>query len=118
MEEQELSKEQIEAIKKHVTKLCDVHKLRKIFPIVVFGDVNFGEKETYVAYMREPSFSVFSKFMTLSKKDDLSALKQLAKDCFLDGDRELIDDESLFIFGLSGQMTEIVSTRKGMLVGF
>ena len=35
-------------------------KLRKIYPLVVFGDTSCGEKEVYVAYMSEPTFPQFS----------------------------------------------------------
>ena len=54
--------------------------------------------------------------MAASKKDEVTAMRTLAKDCFLDGDRELIDDESLFLFGLMGQLSEIISTRQSILV--
>jgi hypothetical protein len=40
----------------------------------------------------------------------------LAKDCFIEGDRELIDDDSLFLFGLMGQLSEIIKMRQGKLV--
>lgn len=36
--------------------------------MVVFGDTANGEKEIYVAYMSEPSFPQFSKFMAASKR--------------------------------------------------
>ncbi|MCD8080134.1 MAG: hypothetical protein LUF04_06890, partial [Bacteroides sp.] len=70
----------------------------------------------YVAYMTEPSFRQFSKFMTASKKDEVQAMRTLAKDCFVGGDRELVDDDSRFMFGLMGQLTEIITTRQTTLV--
>lgn len=74
--------------------LKEEKKLRKVFPMVVFGDETSGEKEFYVAYMDEPSFPQFSKFLAASKKDEATAMKTLAKDCFLEGDKELIDNDS------------------------
>ena len=41
-----------------------------------------GKKEMYVALMAEPTFSQFSKFMPVSKKDEVSAMRTLIKDCF------------------------------------
>ena len=91
-------------------------RLRKVCPMVVFGDTDSGEKEYYVAYMGEPTFPQFSKFMAASKKDEVTAMRTLAKDCFLDGDKELIDTDSLFLFGLMGQLAEIIQTRQSTLV--
>lgn len=116
MTEKSLSLEQEASIKKIALKIKEDKKLRKIFPMVVFGDTENGEKEYYVAYMGEPTFPQFSKFMAASKKDEVAAMKTLAKDCFLDGDKDLVDNESLFLFGLMGQLSEIISTRQSTIV--
>lgn len=97
MDEKMLSLEQETKIKEKALKLKEEKKLRKICPMVVFGDTANGEKEIYVAYMSEPSFPQFSKFMAASKKDEVIAMRTLACDCFVDGDKELVDDESLFL---------------------
>lgn len=68
MDEKILSLEQETKIKEKALKLKEEKKLRKIYPMVVFGDTSNGEKETYVAYMSEPNFPQFSKFMAASKK--------------------------------------------------
>lgn len=68
MDEKMLSLEQEIKIKEKALKLKEEKKLRKICPMVVFGDTANGEKEIYVAYMSEPSFPQFSKFMAASKK--------------------------------------------------
>jgi len=111
-----LTLQQETEIKERALALKEAKKLKKICPMVVFGDESAGEKPMYVAYMTEPSFPQFSKFMTASKKDEVQAMRTLAKDCFVEGDRELVDDDSLFLFGLMGQMTEIITTRQSMLV--
>ena len=111
MDEKMLSLEQEIKIKEKALKLKEEKKLRKICPMVVFGDTANGEKEIYVAYMSEPSFPQFSKFMAASKKDEVIAMRTLARDCFVDGDKELVDDESLFLFGLMGQLSELIRQR-------
>lgn len=117
MEEKILTLQQETQIKEKASSLKAEKKLRKIYPMVVFGDTACDEKEIYVAYMAEPSFSQFSKFMAASKRDEVTAMRTLAKDCFLDGDKELVDNESLFLFGLMGQLSEIITTRQTTLVG-
>lgn len=117
MEEKSLTLAQEEQIRKRAKELKAEKKLRKVYPMVVFGDTENEEKEIYVAYLGEPSFAQFSKFMAASKKDEVMAMRTLAKDCFVEGDKELVDDESLFLFGLMGQLSEIIQTRQTTLVG-
>lgn len=89
--------------------------LRIVYPIYVEG-TEFDEKPYYVGYFREPSFKTFSKYLALSQNDQAVAMRTLANDCFLDGDKELVTDDSLFLFGLMGQLTKIISMRHGKLV--
>lgn len=116
MEEQSLTLKQEAEIKAFAQKLKEEKNIRKIYPMIVFGDKSAGEKDYYIAYMAEPTFPQFSKFMTASKRDEVMAMKTLAKDCFLDGDKELVDNESLFLFGLMGQLSEIISTRQSLII--
>ena len=104
------------AIEKKVADLKSNNPKAKIFPLMVDGDPNFDEKEVYVGYFCQPSFINFSKYMTFAQKDQASAMRQLARDCFIDGDRELIDDDSLFLFGLMGQLQHIIQMRGGRIV--
>lgn len=117
MEEKTLTLAQEEQIRKRAMEIKTEKKLRKVYPMVVFGDTECDEKELYVAYLCEPTFPQFSKFMAASKKDEVQAMRSLAKDCFIDGDKDLVDNESLFLFGLMGQLSEIITTRQTVLVG-
>lgn len=116
MEEKNLTLKQESEIKEKAKALKAEKKLRKVYPMIVFGDTECGEKEYYVAYMSEPTFPQFSKFMAAAKKDEVNAMRTLAKDCFIEGDKELIDTDSLFLFGLMGQLAEIIQTRQSTLV--
>nr|DAO94828.1 MAG TPA: hypothetical protein [Caudoviricetes sp.] len=116
MDEKMLTRKQESEIKEKALRLKEEKKLRKIYPMVVFGETDCGEKEVYVAYMGEPTFPQFSKFMAASKKDEVMAMRTLARDCFIDGDRELVDNDSLFLFGLMGQLSELITTRQSVLV--
>ena len=116
MDEKMLTLKQESEIKEKALKLKEEKKLRKVYPMAVFGDTDCGEKEVYVAYMGEPTFPQFSKFMAASKKDEVMAMRTLARDCFLDGDRELVDNDSLFLFGLMGQLSELITARQSGLV--
>lgn len=91
-------------------------KLKRVMPIVVDG-TDGDEKDVYVAYFRQPSFMTFSKYLTAVQKGNQAvALRQLATDCFLAGDKELIDDDSLFLFGLMGQLSQLTEMRSGRLI--
>lgn len=116
MEEKTLTLSQEEKIKEKAEKLKVEKGLKKVIPLVVFGDTACGEKEVYVAYMAKPDVAQFSKFMTASKRDEVIAMRTLAKDCFIDGDRDLVDDDSLFLFGLMGQLAQVIESRQSLLV--
>lgn len=104
-------------IEKKVAELKTANPTKKvIFPIVVDGNTEFDEKETYVGYFCQPSFKTFSKYLTAAQTNQAVAMRVLAKDCFLDGDKELVDDDSLFLFGLMGQLSKIIEMRHGRLV--
>ena len=115
MIEKALTLQQETEIREKALKIKTDKKLRKVFPMIVFGDET-DEKEVYIAYLSEPTFPQFSKFMAASKKDEVTAMRTLAKDCFVDGDKELVDNDSLFLFGLMSQLSEVISTRQSTLV--
>ena len=50
MEEKTLTLEQEQTIQKRAYELKTEKKLRKVYPMVVFGDEDCDEKDLYVAY--------------------------------------------------------------------
>lgn len=103
-------------IQKRVAELKAANpKIKVIFPLVVEG-TEFDDKEFYIGYFQQPSFTAFSKYLSAAQTNQAVAMRQLAKDCFLDGDKELVDDDSLFLFGLMGQLSKIIEMRNGRLV--
>lgn len=116
LESAELTEKQLKEIKAKVDELkTSDAKLKVVFPIVVEGN-EYDSKEMYIGYFRQPTFIIFSKYISLSQKDNAVAMKTLANDCFLDGDKELITDDSLFLFGLMPQLSQIIEIRNGKLV--
>lgn len=111
-----LTSEKIEEVKAKVAELKAAHPKNRIFPLAVEGDPDYDEKNVYIGYFKQPSFVEFSKYLAASQKDQAVAMRTLARDCFLEGDRALIDDDSLFLFGLMGQLSEIIKMRQGKLV--
>ena len=112
-----LEPELLASIEKKAKELKEKNPDKKIiFPLVVDGNVEFGEKEHYVGYFCQPSFKTFSKYLTAAQNNQAVAMRVLAKDCFGDGDRDLVDDDSLFLFGLMGQLSKIIEMRHGRLV--
>ena len=113
----ELPEKLQQEIEKKVAELKEKNpKVKVIFPIVVEGNPEFDEKDFYIGYFSQPTFPVFSKYLTASQSNNAQAMRQLAKDCLLDGDKELVEDDSLFLFGLMQQLTRIVEARNGRVV--
>jgi len=93
-------------------------KIKRVIPIVVEGNESVGEKPYYVAYMRTPDMKAFSKFMMTNSANSIVAQQALAKDCFIDGDKELLTDDELFLLGLMPQLSVLIESRSAKIVNF
>lgn len=91
------------------------HKLRKIFIVLVEGDGD-DDKPLYVAYFRRPGLMHFSQYMNFVQKDLVQANRMLAQNVFLAGDKELVDDEDLFLYGTMSQLNNIINSRNTDMV--
>lgn len=88
---------------------------RRIFVIAVKG-WETDAKPIYLAYLVQPNLMQFSQYMSFMQKDIVQANQMLAQNVFVDGDRELINNEDLFLYGLMPQLSKIVDSRDGELV--
>lgn len=104
-----------EEIAKKAEELKKAHGLRKVFVIVVKGDED-DEKPLYIAYLRRPNLMHFSQYMNFVQKDLIQANKMLATNVFLAGDKELVDDEELFLYGTMQQLSRIIDSRNADMV--
>jgi hypothetical protein len=110
-----LSGEVREGIMKKAAELKALHKLRKIFVAIVEGEAE-DDKPYYIAYLRRPGLMHFSQYMNFVQKDLVQANKMLASNIFVDGDRELVDDDDLFLYGLMSQLSHVIDSRNAELV--
>lgn len=104
-------RQQIAAKKEELSKM---HK-KRVFVIAVKGWES-DEKPLYIAYLAQPNLMQFSQYMSFIQKDVVQANQMLARNVFIDGDKELIDNEDLFLYGLMPQLSKIVDSRDGELV--
>lgn len=104
-----------EEIAKKAEELKKIHNLRKVFVVVVQGDED-DEKPLYIAYLRRPNLMHFSQYMNFVQKDLIQANKMLASNVFLAGDKELVDDEELFLYGTMQQLNRIIDARNADMV--
>ena len=103
------------AVDKKAAEIKEEQKLKTVFPLVIKGTED-DDKDVYIGYFRQPSFKAFSKYLTASQSNQALAMRTLATDCFVGGNKELVDDDSLFLFGLMGQLGQIIQMRNGTLV--
>lgn len=92
------------------------YNVKKVFVVIVEGDTEAGEKPYYIAYLRRPNLMQFSQYMTFVQKDIVQANQMLAQNIFLDGDKELIDNEELFLYGTMNQLNHVIDARNSDLV--
>lgn len=110
-----LSKECREAIKQKAKELAKENGVKRVFPVVVYGE-EADEKPVYVAYFKRPDNATYSRFMSLVQEDQVQASTVLAQATIVGGDAELVNDSELFNFGTMNQLTPIVQSRGGEVV--
>ena len=110
-----LTDEMKASIKEKIKTLKEEKKIKRIFAIVVEGDEE-DEKPIYVGYFRNPNIMHFSAYMSFVTKDAVQAALNLAKSTFIDGDRELIDDDDIFLRGTFDRFSAIMERRNSNLV--
>lgn len=102
-------------ILKKAEELKAQNKLKKIFVALVKGEEG-DSKPLYIAYFRRPGLVHFSQYMNFVQKDLVQANQMLAQNVFVAGDRELVDDEDLFLYGVMSQLNVIIDSRNADMV--
>ena len=111
----DISVEIREQITKKIEELRTRTGNKRIQAIVVIGD-EYDEKPLYVAYFKRPNTMQFSLWMNQAQKDPVMANKTLAQSTFVDGDKELVDNEDLFLYGTMSKIAQIIESRNADLV--
>ena len=104
-----------EEITKKIEELRQSTGNKRIQAIVVVGD-EYDEKPMYVGYFKRPNTMQFSIWMNQAQKDPVVANKTLAQNCFISGDKELVDDEDLFLYGTMSKVAQLIESRNADLV--
>ena len=89
--------------------------LKKVFVIVVNGDES-DQKPLYIGYFRRPNLMEFSRYLSFVQKDIVQANKMLAGDTWLAGDKELVDDDELFLYGTMQQLGSLIDSRNAAML--
>lgn len=110
-----LTDEMRQSISAKIAEIKKEKKLKRVYAIVVFGD-DEDEKDVYVGYFRRPDFPTYTMFSMKAANDPIQASRMLAQNCFVAGDKELVDDDDLFSFGLAAHITALIEGRDSELV--
>lgn len=111
----EISLDIREQITKKIEELRTRTGNKRIQAIVVIGD-EYDEKPLYVAYFKRPNTMQFSLWMNQAQKDPVMANKTLAQSTYVDGDKELVDNEDLFLYGTMSKIAQLIESRNADLV--
>ena len=104
-----------EAIYAKIKAIKAERNLKRVFAVVVYGD-DEDSKPFYVGYFKRPDMPTYSRFMMKVQEDQVQASLMLAQATFVDGDREIVDDFDIFVFGTMNQLTPIIQGRGAELV--
>lgn len=99
-----------------IVELKAKFNIKKVFAVIVEGNADDGEKPYYIAYLRRPNLMQFSQYMNFVQKDLVQANQMLARNIFLDGDKELVDNEELFLYGTMNQLNHVIDARNSDMV--
>lgn len=110
-----LTEQSKEAIRQKAKELAKENGVKRVFPIVVYGE-GPEEKPVYVAYFKRPDNDVYSRFMSLVQEDQVKASLILAQSTIIGGDAELVNDSDFFNFGVMNLLAPIVQSRGGEVV--
>jgi len=72
-----------------------------------FGEVFSLDVEGHVAYLKKPSRKVMSMALSTGKNDPIKFGEIILNNCWIDGDRQIIDDDRLF-FGAMQQLDQMI----------
>lgn len=111
----EISLEIREQITQKIEELRKKTGIKRIQAIVIVGD-EYDEKPLYVGYFKRPNTMQFSLWMNQAQKDPVQANKTLAQGTFVDGDKEIVDNEDLFLFGAMSKIAQLIESRNADLV--
>lgn len=111
----EISESIRQQIQSKIASIKAEKKLKKVYAVVVYGDDD-DAKEVYIGYFRRPDIGSYSRFMIRVQEDQIQASLSLAQACFIEGDRELVNDTDMFSFGTMNQLGAIIKSRGAELV--
>lgn len=102
-------------IENHIKELIAKTGQKRIFAFVVKGD-EFDDKEFYIGYFRRPNMMEYSQYMNFWQKDPIQANYTVAQSVFIEGDREMVDDQDIFLYGTMARIIELMNGREAELV--
>lgn len=104
--------EDIKGVKKKVQ--TNIEELKEKYGKVFSCEVESPDGEPATLHFRQPKRSVVSLAATKSKGDPMIYNDVILKNCLIDGDITLLDNDSIF-YGLSEKVTELMDAKAGEL---
>lgn len=106
-----------ESLAEKAEKIKAKYKVRKVYVITVQGEAGDSKAE-YQAWIRRPDLKEFSMFTTMVAKNEvILGGKTVLNTCFLEGDREIVDDDDIFL-GAVNQLEELMNVRSASIAKF
>lgn len=101
-----LTDEENKKIQAKCEALKDTHEIDDVF-VFVDNRIRRGKNKRMIAYFKTPQTTKeISVYLYNANSDPVEANRKLAKTCFLDGDRDLVDVEKYYV--TTGLMNEVI----------
>jgi hypothetical protein len=98
------------ATKPTLDELAVKHNVKTVFEITVEDD----EGNLVIAYFKKPSRQIMSRALSIEGRDPLGSKELILRNCFLEGDIRIIDDDEMF-YGACIESGSMMTFRKATL---
>lgn len=96
--------------KPSLNEIAVKHNVKTVFEI----SVNDDEGNPVTAYFKKPSRQILSVALSLQDRDPLKSKELILRNCWLEGDKRIVDDDDLFISACT-VVDEIMHYRKAVI---
>jgi hypothetical protein len=93
-----------------LAEIAAKHNVKTVFEISVPDD----ENKIVTAYFRKPTRQILSRALSMQERDPLNAKEIVLRNCYLEGDLSIMDDDEMFISACT-VVDEIMTYRKATL---
>jgi hypothetical protein len=109
------SADTLTGLQKEAEQVKAKHKVKRVFVIDVEDPDN--EDKYYRAWLSKPDLKVLSAFYSVGQNDPIQASKMVFNGCFLEGDKEIVQNDEIFAAAMA-QIEDLMKVTRSRIAKF